>query len=239
MSREESYRTVISFHGHECPGVAFGVRVAEAVLDRLGRPDGGLVGVTETDACAVDALQVITGCTMGKRTLVLEDNGRNVFTFWDRAAGRGVRVRALADSVVYRTPELWQLSDKIGDGTATEEEQARFATLQDERIAKLLELPDKEFLAVEDIEAAAPQTKAVAPVDLCEECGEPTSVETLHDHRGRMVCPPCHLAAHGGSLPAGHHDHGHHPHSHAAKAGGHTHSHDTHSHDSHSQAASS
>jgi formylmethanofuran dehydrogenase subunit E len=229
VNREQSYHDVIRFHGHECPGVAFGVRVAEAVLDRLGSPDGGLVGVTETDACAVDALQVLTGCTMGKRTLIHQDNGRNVFTFWDRDSGKGVRVRALAGGVVYRTPELWELSDRIGEGTATEQEQARFAALQDERITRLLDLPEGEFMAVEEVDAPVPAPKHVAQVDLCAECGEPTSVETLHDHRGRMLCPPCHLAAHGGSLPAGHHDHGHHPHSHAAKAHGHGQGH-THTH---------
>ncbi|MCT2590979.1 FmdE family protein [Streptomyces sp. N2-109] len=226
MNREQSYRDVVAFHGHECPGAAFGVRVAEAAVGRLGTPEGGLVAETETDTCAVDALQVLTGCTYGKRTLIHQDHGRYVFTFWDRAGGRGVRVRARAGTVVFRTDELWRLADRIEEGSATPEEAARFAGLQSGRVAQLLELPEADFLTVEEVAEAegAPVPKRVAPVDLCVECGEPTSVETLHDHRGRMLCPACHLSAHGGTLPAGHGDHGHHPHSQAHRHGaGHTH----------------
>lgn len=217
MNRAQSYQDVIAFHGHQCPGAAFGVRVAEAALQRLGRPAGGLVLVAETDTCAVDALQVLTACTYGKRNLIHRDHGRNVFTFWDRDAGTAVRVRAKAGSVVYRTEELWRLADLIEEGTATAQEQDHFTALQAQRITALLELPEDDFLAVDEPHDPAPQPKRVAPVDTCVQCGEPTSVETLHEHRGRMLCPACHLDAHGGTLPADHAGHGHHPHSHAHK----------------------
>ncbi|MFD9337746.1 FmdE family protein [Streptomyces sp. NPDC060028] len=216
MDRTQAYNDVIRFHQHECPGVAFGVRAAEAAMAELGLKEasGDLVLVTETDACAVDALQVLTGCTYGKRNLIHEDAGRNVFTFWERGGASGVQIRAKADSIVYRTEEIWALASRIEDGTATAEDEAKFAQAQAERIAGLLTVPDGEILVVERVEKQAPSPKHLARVDLCVDCGEPTSVETLHDHRGRMVCPSCHLAAHGGVLPEGHGDHGHHPHSH-------------------------
>ncbi|MFJ5546422.1 FmdE family protein [Streptomyces sp. NPDC093225] len=229
MDRHQAYSDVIRFHQHECPGVAFGLRVAEAAMDRLGLEEatGNLVLVSETDACAVDALQVLTGCTSGKRNLIHEDNGRNVFTFWGRGASSGVQVRAAAGSIVFRSEEIWALASRIEDGTATAEDEARFAAAQADRIAKLLTVPDEEILVVEDVTEEAPHTKHVARVDVCVDCGNPTSVETLHEHRGRMVCPACHLAAHGGVLPEGHGDHGHHPHSHKGKhQHGHGHQHD-------------
>jgi formylmethanofuran dehydrogenase subunit E len=224
MNRTEAFADVIRFHQHECPGAAFGLRVAEAALSKLDlrEPAASLMIVSETDACAVDALQVLTGCTFGKRNLIHEDAGRNVFTFWERGAATGVRVRAKADSIVFRSEEIWALAERIEDGTATVEDEARFALAQSERIAKLLEVPAEEILVVDEVATSAPSPKRLAPVDVCVDCGEPTSVETLHDHRGRMVCPACHLAAHGGVLPEGHGDHGHHPHSHK-HAGGHSH----------------
>lgn len=216
MDRTQAYNDVIRFHGHECPGAAFGVRVAEAALTALDLKDPGtpLVLVSETDACAVDALQVLTGCTYGKRNLIHQDAGRNVFTLWERDGSAGVRIRAKADSIVFRTEEIWALAGRIDDGTATLEDQAAFERLQSERISALLDVADDDILVVEKAEAAAPGVKHLARTDLCVDCGEPTSVETLHDHRGRMVCPACHLAAHGGVLPEGHGDHGHHPQSH-------------------------
>jgi formylmethanofuran dehydrogenase subunit E-like metal-binding protein len=65
-------REVVQFHGHLCPGLALGYRVAKAALRELkaDRPqDEELVAVVENDSCAADAIQFITGCTFGKETL--------------------------------------------------------------------------------------------------------------------------------------------------------------------------
>jgi formylmethanofuran dehydrogenase subunit E len=221
MDRQQAFDDVVRFHQHSCPGAALGVRVAEAAMSRLGAsaPTSSLVLVSETDACAVDALQVLTGCTYGKRNLIHEDAGRNVFTFWENGSSEAVKVRARAGSIAFRSEEIWALARRIEDGSATPEDEAEFATAQAERIARILDAPEEEILVVDELTAASPQPKPLAPVDICQQCGEPTSVETLHDHRGKMVCPACHLAAHGGVLPADHGDHGHHP-------GSHKHSHD-------------
>jgi hypothetical protein len=54
-----------------CPGLAFGIRAAEAALAEIGpqSEDEELVGIAETDMCAVDAIQFMTGCTFGKGSI--------------------------------------------------------------------------------------------------------------------------------------------------------------------------
>lgn len=82
----------IAFHGHSCPGLAIGIRVAELVLQKLG-PCGqsDLVAVVETDMCGVDAIQFLTGCTFGKGNLIHKDYGKMATAFmtatemWDFA----------------------------------------------------------------------------------------------------------------------------------------------------------
>jgi formylmethanofuran dehydrogenase subunit E len=52
-----------AFHGHECPGLAIGVKVCEAVVEKMGVSpafDEELICITENDACGVDAVQVLT-----------------------------------------------------------------------------------------------------------------------------------------------------------------------------------
>jgi len=52
-----SFDETAAFHGHACPGLALGYRVALAAMRRLcaGRPDDeGLVAVVENNACGVD-----------------------------------------------------------------------------------------------------------------------------------------------------------------------------------------
>ena len=82
------------FHGHSCPGLATGVRVAEIALREIGphSTDEEVVCITETDNCAVDAIQYFTGCTFGKGNLIHLDHGKNVFTFIGRLDGKAVRI---------------------------------------------------------------------------------------------------------------------------------------------------
>jgi formylmethanofuran dehydrogenase subunit E len=53
----------IRFHGHSCPGLAIGMRAAEILLEKFGHAADE--EVVETDMCAVDAVQFLTGCTFG------------------------------------------------------------------------------------------------------------------------------------------------------------------------------
>ena len=99
MSGTHSFEDAVSFHGHRCPGLALGYRAAGVGLEALGADpssDEEVVAVVENDACGVDGLQVRAGCTFGKGNLRFLDYGKHVYTFYDRASGRGVRVAVTA-----------------------------------------------------------------------------------------------------------------------------------------------
>jgi len=67
----ELIEQTINFHGHSCPGLAIGIRASELALSQLERAsDEEIVAVVETDMCAVDAVQFLTGCTFGKGNLI-------------------------------------------------------------------------------------------------------------------------------------------------------------------------
>lgn len=225
MTRSENYAAVVAFHGHECPGAAVGLRMAEVALERYGRHATGneLIAVAETDTCAVDAVQVLTGCTAGKRNLRHEDNGKNAFSFWRQGAAEGVRLVARPGSDAFRDEETWSLADKVSGGEATGDERESFARRQRARIERILQAPAADLFTVTTLAIAAPAPEQVRRAEPCAKCGEPTSVLTLHDHRGEMLCPACHRAAHGGALPAEHA--GDHRHPSLRGEGGHHHHH--------------
>ena len=90
-----TYDDLIAFHGHSCPGLAIGYRMANAALSFLSQgraADEELVAIVENDACGVDALQYLTGCTFGKGNLIFKDYGKNVYTLYCRKSRKGVRV---------------------------------------------------------------------------------------------------------------------------------------------------
>ena len=90
----------VKIHGHICPGQVLGVRMAMNGLDRVGirDPRGAdrkkLYLFVEIDRCATDALQSVTGCTLGKRSMRFMDYGKMAATFVNLSTDRAVRVFA-------------------------------------------------------------------------------------------------------------------------------------------------
>ena len=98
-----TYPEIISFHGHECPGLAIGYRMATAAMEKLSvlrAEDEEIVAIVENDACGVDALQCVTGCTFGKGNLIFHDYGIAVASPPCKAGG-SARCRGLV-----RAPRL-------------------------------------------------------------------------------------------------------------------------------------
>ena len=87
-------------HGHICAGQVIGVRMSMAGLARIGisDPKGAdrkkLYVLVEIDRCATDAIQSVTGCSLGKRSLRWLDFGVMAATFVNLESNRAVRVTA-------------------------------------------------------------------------------------------------------------------------------------------------
>jgi molybdopterin-guanine dinucleotide biosynthesis protein MobB len=94
-------RSAAAAHGHACPGVTLGVRMALAATQALGvaaPQHRGLDVTVETARCAVDAIAASTGCSLGRGNLHLDERGRLAARFLDRNTGREVRVAAREES---------------------------------------------------------------------------------------------------------------------------------------------
>lgn len=188
---------VMRFHGHMCPGLAMGIRVAEIALREVGphSSDEEVVALTETDMCAVDAIQYLTGCTFGKGNLIHLDHGKNAYTFIRRSDGRAIRV-STRPGAFDRSPEHQQLSAKVHEGNVTEEERTRYEEQRATRTENILQAPVEDLYAVEELEDAEipPKARLHASI-ICDRCGETTMETRLRDLDGQKLCPPCFEAA--------------------------------------------
>jgi len=103
-SFEELLRGAEAAHGHLCAGLVLGVRMSRLGLSRLGirDPKGEdrkrLVVYVEIDRCATDAIGIVTGCKLSKRTLKFRDWGKMAATFVDLKTSRAIRIVALENS---------------------------------------------------------------------------------------------------------------------------------------------
>lgn len=163
---------IIGYHGHYCPGLAIGIRAAELALRELGQPeDADMLVVSETDMCGVDAIQWLTGCTLGKGDFMLRDWGKMAFTFYDRRAGRGLRA-------VLR-PE----ARSGGDASAPDSRE----TVRD----RLMDLDLDEVFAVSPVIDPPARRAAVLQSLRCESCGEMVMESRSRRFGGKILCIPC------------------------------------------------
>ena len=89
------WKKCVEFHGHECGGLTIGYKAAlyaKELLDLDFSEDEQVVCISENDACGVDAIQVILGCSVGKGNLLFHICGKQAFSFYDRGSGRSVRL---------------------------------------------------------------------------------------------------------------------------------------------------
>jgi formylmethanofuran dehydrogenase subunit E len=176
-----TYEDVVQFHGHSCPGLAIGYRMTLAALTALEAAtaalaalraarasDEELVAIGENDACGVDAVQLVAGCSFGKGNLIFRDYGKHVYTFFSRTTGRGVRV----------------LGHRRGMPEGLEDDR-------EGRIRWILTAPEADVVSCQEATVDEPPTARVFHSVPCAACGEPVMETRLREVNGRFFCIPC------------------------------------------------
>lgn len=170
---ERLIEQTIAFHGHSCPGLAIGIRTAELAIQKLNiLPSSSVVCVVETDMCAVDGIQFLTGCTFGKGNLVHKDFGKAGFTFFDRKADQGFRAVFLDDAI-----------KDLPDPAGFSGKEARTFHIMAADLDVLFEITP---IACPPVRPA----KILKSIT-CQECGEKVMESRLRRFDGKDLCIPC------------------------------------------------
>ncbi|MBR0600332.1 FmdE family protein [Sinanaerobacter chloroacetimidivorans] len=155
-----------AFHGHTCPGLAIGVRAAAEAQRILGlkfSEDEEIVCVTENDACGVDGIQVILGCSAGKGNLIFRMRGKQAYSFFNRKNGRKVRL------VLKNLPKM------------DREEKQKF----------ILDAPFEDVFLEKQPDYGLPEEARIFESIECEICGEKTAEPYIRLENGKKVCIDC------------------------------------------------
>ena len=193
IMQSEDFKRCEAFHGHVCGGLAIGYQAATAGLDWLrGKRalDEELVAIVETDACCVDAIQVLTGCTFGKGNLLYRDYGKMGFTFFNRRTGQGVRLSMNPDTFRVNDRQI-ELFKKTREGSITEAEQEELKTLGLQRTMEVLDTRPEDLFSMAPVTAGMPDKARIEPSKPCSRCGEPTMASKLETVDGSPVCRGC------------------------------------------------
>lgn len=167
MDIQSLFEKSVEFHGHRCPGLAIGVRAAVEAQKLLGiRPaaDEEVVCVTENDACGIDGIQVLLGCSAGKGNLIFRIRGKQAYSFFNRNTGEAVRL------VLKPLPAM-----------ESREEKQNY----------ILNAPLEEIFDIKKPGYPLPEKARLFSSIDCEICGESTAEPYVRLEDGKKVCLDC------------------------------------------------
>lgn len=174
-----------TIHGHVCAGQVIGVRMSMIGLRKINirDPKGSdrkkFYVLVEIDRCATDAIQTVTGCTLGKRSLKWLDYGIMAATFVNLETGKAVRITAREESR--------ELAKKYAPAVESKYTQQ----LEAYRL-----MPEEELFKIENVEITIP------PEDMpgrplkrvqCEGCGDWVQDCREIEIDGKLLCKSCAL----------------------------------------------
>ena len=168
-------------HKHLCPRQVLGARAAIAGAKALNldvpRADKRLLVIVETDGCFVDGVEAVTGVSVGRRTLRVEDYGKMAATFVDVKTEQALRVAPQLD---------------------VREKSHRYAPEQARRYFAMLHgyqrMPEEELLTLEWVDLVKPVAAIVSRAGArvnCESCGEEIINEREVVGNGVTLCRSC------------------------------------------------
>ena len=157
----------VAFHGHECGGLTIGYKAAQyaaELLELTWAKDEEVVCVAENDACGIDAIQVMLGCTVGKGNLLFHMRGKQAFSFYNRKTGKSVRL------VLRNRP-----------AGMTRGESLRY--YQDHTPAELFD--------VKEAALSLPEPARIFTSYVCDHCGESTGANWIRLSGDKKLCLDC------------------------------------------------
>jgi formylmethanofuran dehydrogenase subunit E len=163
------------FHGHVCGGIIMGTKMTLAALKALGfdprKKNKNLIVYVEIDRCMTDAVQAITGCSLGHRSLKHVDYGKFAATFVNLDTKQALRAT------------IKESFNSHGD--------------VEEVAQKVAVMPDEELVVLQNVKVNIPETDMPgSPTQraYCAKCGERV-MDGREVKQGNLVL--CRSCAHG------------------------------------------
>lgn len=167
MRERRTWEDCVAFHGHVCGGLAIGYRAAQyasGLLELEYSKDEQVVCIAENDACGVDAIQVMLGCSVGKGNLLFRLRGKQAFSFYNRRTGRSVRL------VLRPKPEGIKKEDSLN---------------------WYMNQEDDQLFEVKDMSIVLPEKAKIFRSYRCDCCGEITAEHWIRLSGDQKLCLDC------------------------------------------------
>ncbi len=168
MENNNLWQKCVDFHGHACPGLAIGYKAAILAKEVLKiqdiNDDEDIVCVSETDACGIDAFQVIFKSTVGSGSMRIDYKGKHAFSIYDRKSSKSIRL-------------VWKV-DII-------------SSTKEEKMNKILSLPSSDLFDIKDTKGDFPARAKIFKSIHCDKCNEITAENAIVNIGDKYYCKEC------------------------------------------------
>ncbi len=170
-------------HGHICAGQVIGVRMSILGLQLIGISDPKgvdrkkLYVLVEIDRCATDAIQSVTGCSLGKRSMRWIDFGIMAASFVNLETGKAVRITAREESRELSKKYCPEITEKYK-----------------RQLAAYKMMPEEELFTIQNVQVDIPKCdmpgRPIKRVQ-CQECEDWVQDCREVERDGRVFCRAC------------------------------------------------
>lgn len=172
-------------HEHLCPrqvlGVRLGMLAAQKLKLELPQTDKRVLTIVETDGCFADGVEVATGCSVGHRTLRVEDYGKVAATLVDTLTGQTIRIAPHSEA---------RSAARQYAPTARNRWEAQLIGYQ--------RMPIDELFTIEEVRLNTPIETIVSHAGrkaVCTQCGEEIINGREIVSEGKVWCKACWVGA--------------------------------------------
>lgn len=147
MTKIPSFEDVANSHGHRCPGIAVGYKIAVIAAEWAGDEDDIRVFSTTT-RCPLDALRFTFQLKEHPERLTVDDQHKLHFELV-KPSGEKLIIDEVPGSKI-NSVEGDAIREKIRAGTATPDEIKRFDEIQKQLLQKTFDTPNEKLFIIRE-----------------------------------------------------------------------------------------
>ncbi|MEW5920964.1 MAG: FmdE family protein [Bacillota bacterium] len=187
---------VAYYHGHLCPELAIGYRAAMLACRELGLSRKNALDffiLAENITSAIEALQLVTGCTIGNQNFFAYDLGKHVYYF-GRFASEDEPQNVLRVALINLVVDLShksEVEERILAGQPSAAELKDYHKAVNDAVEVILNLSEEELFSITRISLRPPRVAARKDYTKCSCCGEVVTVEKSIPKDGQFLCQVC------------------------------------------------
>lgn len=187
---------IVHYHGHLCPELAIGYRVGLVAQQELGlsrEKAHSFFILAENMTSAIDALQFMTGCTVGNQNFFAYDLGKHVYYFGPVQSGDEPQevLRVALINPVLNLNNKKEVERKIVTAQVTAAELEDYQRAIDEAVQLILDLPEEKLFAKSRVFMRVPPRNSYRSYISCSRCGEVVAAEKSIPRADALLCRVC------------------------------------------------